>query len=276
VWSASRPSRLARLPYRLELPLRAASLASDLRSFLTMVRLAHIAPGVEATVRLRPHRGRPVRLRARTADLWTAFDLLPPVHLPPAEVTRPRRIWDLGANIGLTMVHMAVVYPEADIVGVEMDAANAALCRHNVAAWPDRCHVVEGAVWHEVKELSYSPSNGDESAYSVALPNGGGHKGDERTVTTVTLDGLLASVPTGELVDYVKMDIEGAERETLRHSVAWAQRVRSVRVEVHPPYTVDECMEDLTALGFSVSSDRRFWIEGRGWPVTGVRPDAGG
>ncbi|MGH2876326.1 MAG: FkbM family methyltransferase, partial [Solirubrobacteraceae bacterium] len=51
-------------------------------------------------------------------------------------------------------------------------------------------------------------------------------------------------------VDFVKMDIEGAEREVLRQETAWASKVRSIGVEVHPPYTVEQCEHDLRDLGF--------------------------
>ena len=43
------------------------------------------------------------------------------------------------------------------------------------------------------------------------------------------------------MVDYAKIDIEGAERELLRDNAGWAERVRTVNVEVHEPYTVEEC-----------------------------------
>jgi FkbM family methyltransferase len=34
-------------------------------------------------------------------------------------------------------------------------------------------------------------------------------------------------------VDFVKMDIEGAEREVLRRNTRWTLRVHSIKVEAH-------------------------------------------
>jgi Methyltransferase FkbM domain len=55
-------------------------------------------------------------------------------------------------------------------------------------------------------------------------------------------------------VDYVKMDVEGAEEQLLR-SDDWSECVRAIKVEVHEPYTVDDCRSDLHRLGFLVRLD---------------------
>jgi len=52
-------------------------------------------------------------------------------------------------------------------------------------------------------------------------------------------------------VDFIKMDIEGAEREVLSKNTGWASAVRSIQVEVHDPYTVEQCERDLRELGFT-------------------------
>jgi hypothetical protein len=60
-------------------------------------------------------------------------------------------------------------------------------------------------------------------------------------------------------VDFVKMDIEGAERDVLRTSTEWSSKVRSMKIEVHEPYTVDQCAQDLRRLGFRTRPDGRHW-----------------
>ena len=60
---------------------------------------------------------------------------------------------------------------------------------------------------------------------------------------------LLALAGPGAVVDFAKIDIEGAEIELLRHNAGWAHRVRTMAVEVHAPYTVDECRDDLARAG---------------------------
>jgi hypothetical protein len=75
---------------------------------------------------------------------------------------------------------------------------------------------------------------------------------DADTVPAVSLNTLL-----DDPVDYLKVDIEGAEREVLRQNTGWAERVRCIKVEVHAPYTAEECAHDLTQLGFLATIDRR-------------------
>ncbi len=77
------------------------------------------------------------RVRSGTSDaevIWLALAVRP--HLPEG---RPNLVWDLGANIGVTMAHFAVSYPNALVVGVEPDPANAALASVNLARWAERC-----------------------------------------------------------------------------------------------------------------------------------------
>ena len=123
-------------------------------------------------VRVRALGGKPVLLRPGSSDrsvLGEAFRGF--YHVPPAALVGPhaRRIVDLGANIGLTMAHLAVLYPEAVVVGVEMDAANAALARANVAAWAERCRVVESAVWTTDGMVRYMLTPGEEWGASMGL-----------------------------------------------------------------------------------------------------------
>jgi hypothetical protein len=58
-------------------------------------------------------------------------------------------------------------------------------------------------------------------------------------------------------VDFVKMDIEGAEAQVLRRATEWAERVRSIKVEVHRTYSVSDGANDLRALGFETRIDDR-------------------
>jgi FkbM family methyltransferase len=226
--------------------------------------------GRPLVVRVRPLLGAPVALRPQTSDvtvLWDTF--LGGYHLPPRELeldSEASTIWDLGANIGLTMADLAVRFPNARVLGVELDEANAAVCRRNVSPWADRCRVLEAAVWTAEGEVAYRRRPGHELGTRIEGPGAGTQR-----VRAITLDRLMAE--HDGWVDYIKMDIEGAEREVLRRDVGWAQRVRAIRVEVHEPYTPAQCAGDLRALGFAPRVERRYYVVGvRAGSAAGTAP----
>jgi hypothetical protein len=106
-------------------------------------------------------------------------------------------------------------------------------------------------------------------AWVSAREGAAGYSSNGEVAPAVTLDSLLDLSGAAGVVDYVRMDIAGGERQVLREGKRWAARVRSIKVEVHPPYTVDDCVEDLQQLGFATSSGG--WVAG-----DGGRPDVSG
>jgi FkbM family methyltransferase len=261
-WSALRRV----LPYRVGFAIEAAVAAEDvasLRRLMALRRPGPVADPRRVVVRSRLLSGAPVELRTGSTDVWAFLGLLPPydrAHVPePAVLPRDAAcVWDLGANIGVTMAHLAVALPEARIVGVELDPENAAQARTNTATWADRCEVLEGAVWPSPGELVYAAPAGAEVGFHAS--EAGAPEAADRAA-----EGPLhraAAIPLADLartyagpdgrIAFVKMDIEGAERTVLADGDGWADRVDAISVEIHPPYDVASCRRDLQALGFEI------------------------
>ncbi len=269
---------LAALPAPVQTLLRLAFVAARVtagpRSFGTYVRLSrirrHVGSGGRAVrLRLRPLGGQEVLVRPSTSDVDTVWGTFAGgYHRPPREAVDGglRLVWDLGANIGLTMADLAERHPGARIVGVELDAENAALARLNVAPWAPRCEVIQAGVWPDDGELRYVRLDGATSGHHVtaAAPHG-----DPAVTISQSISpwSLLALEGKGARVDYAKIDVEGAEQELLSRNAGWTERVRTVAVEVHAPYTVESCERDLRALGFQTRRDARHAAA-----VIGVRP----
>jgi len=267
---------LARLPSPAQRLLRLAFVAvrvtSGPRSLLAYLRLSRIrrhegSGGRAVRVRLRPLQGREFLLRPSTSDADTVWGTFAGhYHLPPPEAAEPRLIWDLGANIGLTMADMAVRFPAARIVGVEIDPENAELARRNLAPWSERCEVLQAGVWPEDGQIRYHRLAGGTAGHHVADVPAGAEAPGVATAPAISPATLLARSGPGAVVDFAKVDIEGAERELLRTGADWAAQVRTITVEVHEPYSAQECERDLRALGFSTRVDPRHWA-----CVVGVR-----
>lgn len=215
--------------------------------------------GERFSVRVRALRGKEVILRRGTSDLEVFFyTYFHRFHLPPRALDlhsdAALTIVDLGANIGLTMAHFASLFPRARILGVELSRENMLLCESNVSRYDGRCRVFEGAVWSENGLVEYDPSGYCEDAY-VARPLGSPDASGSIAVQAMTIDSLLHQNGV-TVVDFLKIDVEGAERVLFRGASEWPRRIRGLKVEVHGTYTRNQCMADLERLGFKTSIDR--------------------
>jgi FkbM family methyltransferase len=226
------------------------SMFQDIRSLRNYRRLAAANQSTTAVVGtplaldLRLRGAGTVRCRPNTTDIQVFDDVFRRMyHLPPADIGSPNRILDLGCNIGLTVVHFATVFPQARILGVELDKSNFDLCLGNIRPYSQRCSVVLGAVWNQSDiELAYEGT--EHWGFRISNDNI-----QDRRARTFTIDRLLDSMQW-DSADFVKMDIEGAEQLILSSPASWAERVYCLKVEIHYPYTVDQCSSDLSRLGY--------------------------
>lgn len=231
-------------------------LFQDRKSYRTFWRAwedpRHEAELIE--VRMRPLGGETVVLRTGTDDLPVLLDtFIGRYHLPPLNMRRSiRTIWDLGSHIGLTVGHMAHLFREAHVTACEMDHDNVTMCRQNVQHWQDRINILETAIVGKAGVVNYVRDSNRRSSISVRDPHAAAH----------TFQAAGRSLPElfeereVEHVDYLKVDIEGAEEFLLGGDVSWSSQVTCINVEVHPPYDIDRCVDDLSALGFTV---KRNW-----------------
>ncbi|HEY7076901.1 MAG TPA: FkbM family methyltransferase [Solirubrobacteraceae bacterium] len=236
--------------------LFAVRLSADLRSLGRYLRVeSRWARAEPVSVRVRPLGGAPIRLRPGTSDALVLRETLRDKHhSPPPEIAARgvRNIVDLGANVGITVADNALTHPGARIVAVELDPGNAETARRNCAPWAERCQILQGAVWVADGEVAYERGAGGEQGFTVVDGRDGAR------TRALSMQTILAHVPRGERVDYMKMDIEGVERRLLSGGEAgWAERIDSIALQVHDPYTLEECARDLAGLGFEPRVDGR-------------------
>lgn len=227
-------------------------------------RLEDVPVGAGAAVtpvalRIRALAGRSVSVRPGTTDLTTLIDTFWwAYHLPPETLDRSemRVIWDLGSNVGFTVAHLAQVCPASHVVGVELDSDNAAMATSNTAPWSDRCTVVQAGIWIEDGTLAYRQDPGQEYASRIEPLIQDASLAPNASAPALSLNTLLRREASPR-IDYIKMDIEGAESRVLRENTEWAEAVRAIKVEIHEPYSVASCIADLEALGFDAAPDTK-------------------
>ena len=167
-------------------------------------------------------------------------------HIPPEWAFAPRSILDCGSNIGLTMAHYRHLFPEAPIVGVELDAENVVIARMNVGD-PILC----AALSKYGNEVVYAyRSDSKTNSYNVFGDRNDG-QGDRLAVGVSVLD-LEREFPE-ERIGLLKLDIEGSEKNILSDPES-LERVESVLVETHEPYTREEADAHLREAGFLTQS----------------------
>jgi FkbM family methyltransferase len=247
---------------------------SVLKRVRTLVRYATILRGPAdlfryAWLRWRSFRGvtagqpRPLRLRVLggsvvwcrpSRDVWTLkHTFIERFHLPPVDLPNAAIIVDLGSNVGYTVAHLAWLYPQARVLGVEMDAGNLELARRNTANFGPRVQLVHAAVWNYDGVVRYSGKHDD--AFRVNEHADGGVN-EISTAPARRLSTLLDEWGA-DRVDYVKMDIEGAEAVVLAGALDWAERVRSLKIELHPPADHEGVRAVLERNGYRTWSDPR-------------------
>lgn len=180
--------------------------------------------------------------REDTSDEATwhdVFDTDKGWHRPP-DWLKPKVIVDLGAYVGYTTLDFVKQYEGCSVLAVEPDVNNfQMLCQH-IEVTNNQPHVTvdNSAIWNY---NGYGRLDGD--AYNAKTLTKGA------MVRVLTIDNLLKFFWI-EKVDYMKMDIEGSEREVLRDGGYWVNQVKCIKVEVHGDYTVDDCINDLNTIGF--------------------------
>lgn len=226
-------------------------------------------PSRTVPLRVRPFGGRVVHVRPGSHDLfllWAALRLrwsAPPRELAGAPL---RRIASLGLAAGVDLAALAYGHRDAELLGVEADAGNAALARLNVAPFADRCRIVHAAVWDVEASLGVARQGRASDAYVVT--ESAEAPASERVPARTVGDLLAERWPNGEPVDFVYVDVEGAHARLFGAGADWA-RVRAVKVAGHhgTPYSEADCARDLEGLGFRT---RVIPGEPVGWTV-GVR-----
>lgn len=144
-------------------------------------------------------------------------------------VENPRVIIDAGANIGLTSVYYASCYPECRILAIEPERSNFGLLSRNVALYPNVIPIHAALASEPGRVVIDDP---DQGAWSFRTRSAQHADPGSQRVDAVTI-GQLMDEHGIERIDLLKMDIEGAEMDVMRHASAWIDRVDAMVIELH-------------------------------------------
>jgi FkbM family methyltransferase len=136
------------------------------------------------------------------------------------------RIIDCGANIGLSVLYFKSICPSAHITAFEPDRHNFELLTKNcIVNNLKQVDLVEAAVWKENTQLKFIAQGGMDSKISEGADEG-------ILVKAYSLIDYLQ-----DPVDFLKLDIEGAEFEVLKNIEEYMDKIATLFIEYHGSFS---------------------------------------
>jgi FkbM family methyltransferase len=138
-------------------------------------------------------------------------------------------VLDCGASIGLYTLH-ALQLGASHVIAVEPSPRNLECLRRNLthALQDQRVTIVPKGVWDEEETRTLQIQASNSAADSVALKYRGSMPGPDVPLTTID---LIVHEFSPNRLDYIKMDVEGAEEPALQGAIETIRRF-------HPRMTI--------------------------------------
>ncbi len=138
--------------------------------------------------------------------------------------TKEPLIIDCGANIGLSIIYFKQLYPNAKIIAFEPDPKIFNYLERNIASFGfEGIGLVNKALWGSETELEFYSEGADGGRIKEA--------GDKEKIVKIRTEKL--SKYLHQKVDFLKLDIEGAEYEVLGECKDLLKNVENIFVEYH-------------------------------------------
>jgi FkbM family methyltransferase len=155
-------------------------------------------------------------------------------------------IIDCGSNIGISILYLKQIAPSASIIGFEPDDQNFELLEKNITANKlENIHVYKAAVWKENTTLFFEVTGSMGSAITT----------DTDGRNTVNVKAVRLKEYLKKNIDFLKIDIEGAEYDVLKDIAPELLNVKKLFIEYHGTYQQNnellEMLNIVHSAGFS-------------------------
>ena len=162
---------------------------------------------------------------------------------------RDSKIIDCGANIGLGLLYYKLHYPDSKIIAFEANSDISRILQQNIHN--NRLKDVEvhnKAVWINDEGVEISVGKADNSSIFGT--------GQKVKVPSVTLNSILERE---QIIDFLKIDIEGAEKEVITNCGNLLRKVSNIFIEYHS--FIDKKQELDEVLSILTQNDFRYFIK---------------
>ncbi len=133
-------------------------------------------------------------------------------------------IIDCGANIGISVLYLKNRFPDSTLIAFEPDKQNFEILNLNIKSFNFKnVEIRNEAVWIEDTYLNFS----NESSMSSKISN------ETNSVNNVNVKAIRLKDIINQKIDFLKIDIEGAEYEVLMDMQDKLYLVQNMFVEYH-------------------------------------------
>jgi FkbM family methyltransferase len=197
---------------------------------------------------------RKFHLRWMTSDILVFKQIIIQKELEPIyqifkSVGRePKVVIDAGANIGLSSMFIRAYYPSASLICIEPNKENSAMIYKNLGY--SNFQLIEKALWHQRGYLEEEVSDGAWGIKMVEIEEDINGAIESTTLTDIMKQFKLDNI------DYLKIDIEGAEEHIFYqdHNIGQVlEKVTCISIEPHSLEFEKFIIQYLRDAGFQVS-----------------------
>lgn len=157
---------------------------------------------------------------------------------------------DCGANVGYTTIYFKAFFPDASIISIEPQYEVFLRLNENVRINNlSNIITIQKGLWSTSTYLKSDFSFRDGQDWSHRLVPADENSIKKDLIKTITVNELMQEYEV-EIIDFFKMDIEGAEAEVFseRADLSWLDKVKFIAIEIHDEFNCRKRIEDILIL----------------------------
>jgi FkbM family methyltransferase len=263
--------------------MRLADIISDARSWVsgvkTLLQSADISGALNFVALTALRSRRPIRVRVRsipvfvrpcTPDLAIAKICFAGEFDAAIVAVKPLKyhfIIDGGGYIGTAAIMLARAFPDATIVSLEPSRENFAVLAMNTAAYPNVIPLNMALGSTEGSTQLVDRGTGGVGFSTVQAPADCASPSRLHDVAVTTVSDLMRRFHAPG-IDFLKLDVEGAEHDLLKGQPAWIDKTRIIFAELH-----DRIIPGCEAVFADATANRRNFVDTSGEKILSVNPD---
>ena len=177
-----------------------------------------------------------------TTTIAEFFSLHSAIMPPTIPAFCPKVIYDLGANVGVSSLFFASLYPKASIYGFEPLPENFEVCLLNYRGIANQSQALPWAIGSKTGQATFDCKNDSRGGrLETAHHDPNLHTTSRIQVRIISVADLIdqEGLP---VPDFLKIDVEGAELDVLKGLKGYANSVKLIYLETHGEKLRNDCL----------------------------------